>query len=176
MVGPIGSSVYLLIELLLYFPVFFFYQVQDNDSLISARNGRCKKFLHKPTKELMRSSGAAFTHNGEEYIYSDSAYFMDYDTSKILLDWYRQHGPLDCEIDAYGDFLQALGPEGTIDYCKNVRNVTLVTENLVKTREEIFNLLRNCPLNVLMLNKSKFYHIGTTLEYLHHFCEDTVYR
>ena len=54
----------------------------------------------------------------EEYVYSDSVYFMDMSSALLLLQWYRNRGGLQCEIDAYGDFLQALGPEGTIDYCK----------------------------------------------------------
>ena len=124
----------------------------------------------------MHSSGAVFQHNGEDYVYSDSAFFMDYDSVKLMLDWKRTNGSISCEVDAYGDFLQALGPEGTIGYCNNVRNVTLVEPTLVKTRESIFHLLRNSQLNVLMLNKSKFYHMGTTMEYIHHFCEDLSYR
>ena len=124
----------------------------------------------------MHSSGAVFQHNGEDYVYSDSAFFMDYESVQLLLNWKKKNGSITCEIDAYGDFLQALGPEGTIDYCKNVRNVTLVEPTLVKTREDIFHLLRNSKLNVLMLNKSKFYHMGTTTEYIHHFCEDLCYR
>lgn len=124
----------------------------------------------------MHSSGAVFKHNGDDYVYSDSAYFMDFESICTLTSWMKSKGPLNCEIDAYGDFLQALGPEATKDYCKNVRNVTLVKPALVKTREDIFDLLRTSKLNVLMLNKSKFYHIGTTTEYLHHFCEDLNYR
>ena len=125
----------------------------------------------------MRSAGAVFTHNSEEeYIYSDSAYFMDMPTSIILLDWYRKRGDLKCEIDAYGDFLQALGPEATSDYCKNVSNVTTIVPELVETREEVFKVLRTTQLNVLTLKKSKFYHIGTTKEYLEIFCADKSFR
>lgn len=142
----------------------------------SVQNGTCKKFIHKPTREYMHSSGAVFQHNGDDYVYSDSAFFMDYESVKILLNWLKATGPISCEIDAYGDFLQALGPEGTKDYCNNVKNVTMVESTLVKAREEIFSLLRNSMLNVLMLNKSKFYHMGTTTEYIHHFCEDLDYR
>lgn len=29
----------------------------------------------------------------------------------IFLQFYKKHMPLTCEIDAYGDFLQALGPD-----------------------------------------------------------------
>ena len=124
----------------------------------------------------MRSSGAVFRNKGEEYVYSDSAYYMDMSTSLLLLDWYRKRGGIYCEIDAYGDFLQALGSEGTIDYCKNVKGVTMVLPELVETREEVFNVLRETQLNVLMLNKSKFYHIGTTKEYIENFCEDPFFR
>ena len=62
----------------------------------------CKQFLHKPTKELMRNHGAVFLNDKKEYIYSDSAYFMDIKTAKLLLNWYKLHGPITCEIDAYG--------------------------------------------------------------------------
>eukprot|EP00794_Sanderia_malayensis_P020351 gene20351-22355_t len=151
-------------------------RIQFTKESRSVQNGVCRRFLHKPTKECMRSSEAVFIQNDQEYIYSDSAYFVDYSTVRLLLDWSKSHGKLDCEIDAYGDFLQALGPEGSSDYCKNVRNVTMAQENLVQTREKIFNALRNSKLNVLMLNKSKFYHIGTTMEYIHHFTEDLIYR
>lgn len=138
--------------------------------------GRCKKFLHKPSKELMRSSGAVFMKDKEEFIYSDSAYYMDIPTALLLLEWYKRRGGVQCEIDAYGDFLQALGPEADSEYCKNTRNVTIALPSLVETREEIFNVLRNTQLNVLMLNKSKFYHIGTTKEYIEHFCQDKFFR
>ena len=37
--------------------------------------------------------------------------------------FYHAHRPLQCEIDAYGDFLQALGPEATPDYTANAGNV-----------------------------------------------------
>lgn len=143
---------------------------------VTAHIGKCRRFLHKQSKEVMRSSGAVFSNHGEEYVYSDSAYFMDMTTALLLLDWYRKRGGVQCEIDAYGDFLQALGPDGTIDYCKNVKGVTMVLPKLVETREEVFHVLRNTQLNVLMLNKSKFYHIGTTKEYIENFCEDPYFR
>ena len=46
-------------------------------------------------------------------VYTDSAYYVDRATAKHLLSFYEKHAPLTCEIDAYGDFLQALGPEAT---------------------------------------------------------------
>ncbi|XP_066936214.1 fucose-1-phosphate guanylyltransferase-like [Clytia hemisphaerica] len=150
--------------------------VKSRGTTCSAFMGKCLKMIHKPSKELMRSCGAVFLKEEEEYIYSDSAYFMDIETGLLLLDWYRKRNGIQCEIDAYGDFLQALGPQATKEYCQNVKNVTMVDEELIPTREEIFDVLRQTQLNVLMLNKSKFYHLGTTKEYLEHFCQDHLFR
>ena len=158
--------------------IFYNFQAasKSGGSSCAAFMGKCLRFLHKPTKEKMRSSGAVFTKDSEEFIYSDSAYFMDMETGLLLLDWYQKRGGVKCEIDAYGDFLQALGPEADTEYCKNVKNVTIALPELIPTREEIFQTLRKTQLNVLMLNKSKFYHIGTTKEYLEHFCQDQFFR
>ncbi|XP_042105734.1 fucose-1-phosphate guanylyltransferase isoform X2 [Ovis aries] len=82
-------------------------------------------------------------------------------------------GTLHCEIDAYGDFLQALGPGATVEYTKNTSNVTKEESELVDMRQRIFHLLKGTPLNVVVLNNSKFYHIGTTEEYLFHFTADS---
>ncbi|KXJ25773.1 Fucose-1-phosphate guanylyltransferase [Exaiptasia diaphana] len=40
----------------------------------------------------------------------------------------------------------------------------------------IYNHLKGTALNVILLNESKFYHIGTIAEYAHYFCEDPVFR
>ena len=109
-------------------------------------------------------------------MYTDSTYFVDWNTAKKLYDFADEIKPIDCEIDAYGDFLQALGPEASADYTKNVANVTKETSSLVEKRKKIFEFLKGTPLNVLLLNESKFYHIGTTKEYIQHFCKDPVFR
>ena len=64
-----------------------------------------------------------------------------------------EHKPLKCELDAYGDFLQALGPEASKQYCNNTANVTFVTEDLVNMRERVFELLQGTPLNVVVFNQ-----------------------
>lgn len=152
------------------------YQSDEESVPSSCSMGKCRKFLHKPSKDLMRSSSAVFQNNLEEYIYSDSSYYIDMQKCLSLLKWYRQKGGISCEIDAYGDFLQALGPDASPEYCRNVKNVTIALPDLIKTREEIFEVLKDTPLNVLMLNKSKFYHIGTTQEYIEHLCNDIRFR
>ncbi|XP_077784713.1 fucose-1-phosphate guanylyltransferase isoform X1 [Podarcis muralis] len=147
----------------------------------------CHRFLHKPSIARMRQSGAvcerghcpASSPGGQgnsnvisECVYTDSLFYIDHTTAKLLLAFYKQMGVLCCEIDAYGDFLQALGPGATPNYAKNIENVTKEESGLVEIREKIFGLLKGLPLNVVLLNNSKFYHIGTTCEYLFHFTSD----
>ena len=124
----------------------------------------------------MRKHGIVFPCNKQEYVYTDSVFFVDWRTAKSLYDFSQHIQPIDCEIDAYGDFLQALGPEASADYTKNVANVTKETSSLISKRKKIFEFLKGTQLNVLLLNESKFYHLGTTMECIHHFCDDKVFR
>lgn len=124
----------------------------------------------------MRKHGIVFLCDEQEYVYTDSVFFVDWRTAKNLYDFSQQIQPIDCEIDAYGDFLQALGPEASADYTENVANVTKETSSLISKRKKIFEFLKGTQLNVLLLNESKFYHLGTTMECIHHFCDDKVFR
>ncbi|XP_036112976.1 fucose-1-phosphate guanylyltransferase isoform X1 [Molossus molossus] len=150
----------------------------------------CHRFLHKPSIEKMRQFDAVYTpgyfsqHNfsgGDapslklepEYVYTDSLFYMDHKSAKKLLAFYEKIGTLNCEIDAYGDFLQALGPGATMEYTRNTSNVTKEESELVGMRQRIFHLLKGTSLNVVVLNNSKFYHIGTTEEYLFHLTSDS---
>ncbi len=155
----------------------------DGSTHSEMENISCLHFLHKPSIDEMRRSGAVckrqsgcFSLSDTEFVYTDSTYYVDFDTAKSLLNLLKELGPLDCEIDAYGDFLQALGPKATIDYTSNTANVTKEESSLVEIRQKIFHLLKGTPLNVILLNNSKFYHIGTTSEYLFHLTEDVMLR
>ncbi|XP_070261489.1 fucose-1-phosphate guanylyltransferase isoform X1 [Myotis yumanensis] len=146
----------------------------------------CHRFLHKPSIERMCQFNAVcrpgnFSQQDlsggdtaslkfeSEYVYTDSLFYMDHKSAKKLLAFYEKIGTLNCEIDAYGDFLQALGPGATVEYTRNTSNVTKEGSELVDMRQRIFHLLKGTSLNVVVLNNSKFYHIGTTEEYLCHF-------
>ena len=126
--------------------------------------------------DIMRKHGIVFLCDEQEYVYTDSVFFVDWRTAKNLYDFSQDIQPIDCEIDAYGDFLQALGPEASADYTENVANVTKETSSLISKRKKIFEFLKGTQLNVLLLNESKFYHLGTTMECIHHFCDDKVFR
>ncbi|XP_037354471.1 fucose-1-phosphate guanylyltransferase isoform X1 [Talpa occidentalis] len=150
----------------------------------------CHRFLHKPSIEKMHQFHAVCRRRkffqqhlagGDspslkpdlEYVYTDSLFYMDYKSARKLLVFYEEIGMLNCEIDAYGDFLQALGPGATVEYTTNTSNVTKEESELVDMRQRIFHLLKGTSLNVVVLNSSKFYHIGTTEEYLFHFTSDS---
>lgn len=146
-------------------------------------NSSCLRFLHKPSIKKMQECGAVRKRQGgclslsdSEFVYTDSTYYVDFETVKTLLGLLKELGPLHCEIDAYGDFLQALGPKATIEYTSNTANVTKEERGLVEIRRKIFHLLQGTPLNVILLNNSKFYHVGTTSEYLFHLTEDVALR
>jgi len=144
----------------------------DYDLPLEARKlqqAACVKFLHKPNAASMTSQGAVITTRAGSFVYTDSAYFFDHATAVKLLDMFRKISPLSCEIDAYGDFLQALGPNANRDYTGNTANVSTVEKDLVAVREAIFHHLKGTPLNVLVFNNSEFHHIGTIDEFLEHY-------
>ena len=72
---------------------------------------KCRKFLHKPSLDIMRSmKGCVHEMKNEdgakEMVLTDSSYFISPPAMIKLLNLYNEHLPLTCELDAYGDFLQ----------------------------------------------------------------------
>lgn len=132
----------------------------------------CSHFLHKPSMDTMRHGGAVFRKEGiaqEEWVYTDSSFYMDHTTVTSLLELYHQIQPLICEVDAYGDFLQSLGSGNMPEY---IHTPGGEEGELLQVREKIFHHLRGTPFNVVVLNESRFYHLGTMNEYLHHLTQD----
>ncbi|XP_076353850.1 fucose-1-phosphate guanylyltransferase-like isoform X2 [Tachypleus tridentatus] len=137
----------------------------------------CSRVLQKPTETIMREKGAVVTistpEGDEEIVYSDSAFFFSTEVTKKMIDFCRANKSFNCEIDAYGDFLQALGPHAVPDYIYNSSTVVDSTEDLVLARQRIFHLLRGCDLNIVVLQQSKFYHLGTMTEYVENLCTNS---
>ncbi|XP_058494434.1 fucose-1-phosphate guanylyltransferase [Solea solea] len=155
----------------------------QRSSDLDMENSLCLRYLHKPSINKMHEYGAvckslsgSSSQSDAEFVYTDSTYYADFETAKMLLNLLTELGSVHCEIDAYGDFLQALGPKATIGYTSNTANVTKEERGLVEIRQKIFHHLQGTPLNVILLNNSKFYHVGTTSEYLFHLTEDTALR
>lgn len=76
--------------------------VEDEGSVLR----KVKKFLHKPSNEEMKNEGAVFIKDGKEMVFTDSSYFFFSDVTRKLVKFVKEHPNIDCEIDAYGDFLQ----------------------------------------------------------------------
>jgi len=133
-------------------------------------SANCRRFLHKPSLDTMRTHGALLDGKEDE-AYTDSAFAFDMTAARLLLAFFRGTcgGSLDCEIDAYGDFLQALGPEATDAYCENTGNTVSASSSLVARRRELFQILRGQSLSVAKVEMSRFWHIGTLAEMLEHF-------
>lgn len=148
----------------------------------------CSKFLHKPSFELMEKTEncVVFGDETESWVVTDSAFFLSSQVAKLLLKFYENNAPLTCEIDAYGDFLQALGIDSSPDYIDNIKNVCKETKTLIETRQKIYDLLSNTSLYVVKLFSttkneassnnsfgSIFYHFGTIQEYQDNFTKNT---
>ena len=121
--------------------------------------------MHKKDAILPQNFCSAIGAEGEMVI-TDSSYYMDFNTALKLWELYYDESPLHCEIDGYGDFLQPLGPQASTDYIKGT-----VTQTSI--RHKIYDILHGTPLHVAVMQHSKFYHIGTTDEYLDHICNKT---
>lgn len=140
----------------------------QQDPSSPAHMGTVRRFLHKYTAEKLKNSGAVIP--GTDQVYVDLAYYFDFKSAWKFSKFYSDNKPLTCEIDSFGDFLQALGPDATKDYCKNTANVTTVTNDLIEMREKVFDLLKETPFRVVIFNEAQFNHLGTGKEYIYHLC------
>ena len=134
----------------------------------------CTKVLQKPTVDTMRREGAVVTqvNSSEEVVYTDSLYYFDHSFARHLLEFYKLEVPLKCELDGYGDYMQPLGANAAPDFTSDTRNVSSVNEYLVPTRLKLYYHLKGSPFNVVIMNASQFFHLGTMREYLYNFCAD----
>lgn len=121
----------------------------------------------------MRSAGALFKlkDDDEDHVFVDSCYFFDSNTvAKRLLDFYVANSPLKYEIDAYGDFLQPLGPDATEDYLLEARNAAVTSQGLLCMRRAVGRTLSGTPLRAVPLIPSEFVHFGTHPEFISFIC------
>ncbi|KAG1676412.1 Fucose-1-phosphate guanylyltransferase [Nymphon striatum] len=131
----------------------------------------CTKVLQKPSIQKMYENGAVIKdEKGLEFVYTDSCFFFDSEVAKDLVAFYTHHSPLKCEIDAYGDFLTALGRRATDDHTEIVDNVVKVCPDLIMMKKRVFRMLYNREINLIILNKSRFYHVGTLREMIQNYC------
>eukprot|EP00741_Cyanophora_paradoxa_P012632 tig00020614_g12205.t1 len=131
----------------------------------------CEQFLHKPSVARMKERGAIAGSEGSAW--TDSWFFFDHSVASRLLQVYDARGcKVECEVDAYGDFLQPTGPRADDAYIASTANVVAAAPALGEVRRALWTALRECPLTALPLAPAKFYHLGTCREYLQHLCRD----
>ncbi|KAG0419989.1 hypothetical protein HPB47_003747, partial [Ixodes persulcatus] len=106
----------------------------------------------------------------EEIAFTDSAFFFDSSVMCRMLRFYEKVKPLSYEIDAYGDFLKALGTKA-----RDVGNVD-APDGCGDTKPSIQDELRSSDLRVIVLPSSRFYHLGTTLEYIENLCTSKTFE
>ncbi|CAB4386812.1 unnamed protein product [Rhizophagus irregularis] len=133
-------------------------QPKDRECLIKL----CKEYLHKPSIEIMRFHKEIIhlDNNGNEFVYTDSTYFFDYNTIKIFLEILDEIQPLTYELEAWSDFLKTKFEAHSIP-----QEMTPLEKAQLTIIKKLYSS-DNRELNVLILNNSKFYHLGTMLEYI----------
>ncbi|KAJ9450815.1 Bifunctional fucokinase/fucose pyrophosphorylase [Diplonema papillatum] len=141
----------------------------------------CKKFIHKYPVEKQREEGAVVgkTESGHDEVYTDSCYFMSSDLAEAMRVLFVEGlgSTVLAEIDAYGDFMQCTGSARSRDFMHGFGNVAKAGDTgeravITGIRGKLFDALAGFTLNCLVLPGSRFYHVGTMKEALHHFCED----
>jgi fucose-1-phosphate guanylyltransferase len=132
-----------------------------------------KCFVHKQTVKSLQNKKAIIP--GTDLAYVDLAFYFDTPTMHKLVKFYSENSPLQCEVDAYGDFLQALGPGATAKYCWETSSGKLARQQAV-LREKLFNVLKETPLRVVIFHEAQFNHLGTIAEYLYHLCDNCILR
>lgn len=164
--------------------VYVIDEVEKLDTKKHVLVANCLEVLQKPSDEKMKERGALLKSDDNHFefadgicmdgdiVYTDSSYYFGVDVMRKLLKLKQTLGSISCEIDAYGDFLQALGQRSSDAYIFNTSNISQMTSELIQVRKQAFDALQKTNLSLIIMNASRFIHIGTTKELIHHFCQD----
>eukprot|EP01063_Lacrimia_lanifica_P027235 TRINITY_DN37_c0_g1_i1.p2 TRINITY_DN37_c0_g1~~TRINITY_DN37_c0_g1_i1.p2 ORF type:complete len:564 (+),score=334.12 TRINITY_DN37_c0_g1_i1:64-1755(+) len=141
----------------------------------------CKKFIHKYSIPQQIAEGAVVgkTAAGEDEVLTDSSYFFSQEVTEKLLEMFvtTLSGEVKAEVDAYGDFMQGIGSGATDEWMSDFGNTAKKDDaeevaNILALRKAFSEALKGMPLWCLALPGSRFYHVGTIKEALHHFAQD----
>ena len=101
---------------------------------------------------------------GEELVYTDSMFWCSPGMMRELVKFAVEYPDIySTETCIYGDFLACMGqrPAREKIYCTKIAQTCPVKREIVRRFE-------NNPLEVIVIEKSKFYHLGTMQEYVDH--------
>ena len=127
---------------------------------------KLNQFLHKYSASNLRKLGAVhLDKRGREFVYQDSNFFISWSAAEKLVRYYDENQPIQCEIDAYGDFLKAAAAHNS-EYIFDTGNVVQSSPLLIKTRKSVYEACRSIPVSALVFNTSAYLHFGTSKEYM----------
>jgi len=125
----------------------------------------CLEVLQKPSIELMQEREAILTsQSGESQVFSDSAFWFHHQTTRKLINLFKKIAPVPTELCIYGDFLTFLGSREDKPFEHNLKQEKQSLSRDLKL--EVGQAVGDTSLQVIKLNRSKFYHLGTSQEYL----------
>ncbi|KAF9112999.1 hypothetical protein BGX27_002395 [Mortierella sp. AM989] len=133
---------------------------------------KCKQFLHKPSLDVMKSTPnvihTSSATDAEDIVYTDSCYYFDPQTAKVMANTYKNLDA-ECDLEAWADILcfQDCTPPAFTS-TSSTSNPHLQARQIVKQAFQESGV----ALDVMVLNASKFYHLGTMQEFLEGACTD----
>ncbi|TRY61403.1 hypothetical protein TCAL_10075 [Tigriopus californicus] len=118
----------------------------------------CLKVVQKPTIEEMKARNLVISSNNEDIVYTDSAYWMNAPLVKRLADFALSQSSANEEFSMYSDFMtRQSGKEAPISTIEEPNHSSI---------QPLLDMATKVPIYLIALPQSKFYHLGTTNEYL----------
>ncbi|KAG0265356.1 hypothetical protein BG011_004901 [Mortierella polycephala] len=150
------------------------YLLQDPEGLVAADRElrpkdqsalllNCQQFLHKPSLEIKQNA-----------VYTDSCYYFDPETAIILANIYPTLHP-ECDLEAWADILFFQDSDSGSGSSQDSDAISSDPHH--QGRQIMKRVLQETgiSLDVMVLNASKFYHLGTMQEFLTGVCTDTAF-
>lgn len=148
---------------------------KNHGVFLRGEDGNVCKFLHKQTVETLKAQGAVNDNNcvdidtGAVIFSADmlsSLYSLVCKDGKLSEELYNKYVNDKVRLSLYGDFLYPLANESTLEaFYKEAPEGTMCDE-LLKAREDVWNVLHGYNMKLLRLAPAKFIHFGTTREIL----------
>lgn len=148
---------------------------KNHGVFLRGESGNVSKFLHKQTVETLKEQGAVNENNcvdidtGAVIFSADmlsSLYSLVCKDGKFDETLYSAYVNEKVRLSLYGDFLYPLATESTLEDFYNEAPEGTMCDELLKAREDVWNVLHDYNMKLLRLAPAKFIHFGTTREIL----------
>ncbi|KAF9925405.1 hypothetical protein FBU30_004788 [Linnemannia zychae] len=135
---------------------------------------KCQRFLHKPSiDEMRRTPKLIYTNQStssnnvkKEEVYTDSCYYFDPHTMALMANTYSILSQ-DCDLEAWADVLSF---QHSASSSSSTSSSPSPNPPLIQALQDA-----NVQLDVMVLNASKFYHLGTMQEFISAVCTDPAF-